>query len=119
MMSLKLFLRDTDQRALAVVGDSHALVFRQSTTYPAAADGQLGGPNDKASVPKCMVEFSALGEIDFDGFRELYTSTVHGTLGLVNIRSDVFLCIISGATRVATVRPGETVQRILSVDFCP
>lgn len=117
MMSLKLWLRDTRQRALAVVGDSHALVFRQSTTYP--ADGQVGGSNDKNSAPKCMVEFSALGEVDFDGFRELYTSTVHGTLGLVNIRNDVFLCIISGTTRVATVRPGETVQRILAVDFCP
>ena len=119
MMSLKLLLRDTHQRALAVVGDSHSLVFRQSTTYPTAADGQFGGPNDKASTPKCMVEFSALGDVDFAGFRELYTSTVHGTLGLVNIRSDVFLCIISGATRVATVRPGETVQKILSVAFCP
>jgi len=118
-MSLKLLLRDTHQRALAVVGDSRALVFRQSANYPVAADSQFGGPNDKASAPKCMVEFSALGDVDFTGFRELYKSTVHGTLGLVNIRSDVFLCIISGATRVATVRPGETVQRILSVDFCP
>lgn len=66
-----------------------------------------------------MVEFSAIDNVDLSGFRELSTATVQGTLGLVNINADVFLCTISGANRVATVRPGETIQKILSVDFCP
>lgn len=106
-MSLKLLLRDTHQRAFAVVGNSHALVFRQSNNYSTAADGQLDGTSFKASTTKCMVEFTALDDLDFTGFHELHTSTVHGTLGLINIQNDVFLCIISGSTRVATVRSGR------------
>ena len=117
-MSLKLLLHDSPQRALAVVGDSHALVFRHSA-YPTAAELQTNGPNVRSSAPKCMVEFSALDSVDFTNFRELHASTIHGTLGLININTDIFLCVISAASRVATVRPRETVQRILSVDFCP
>jgi hypothetical protein len=65
-----------------------------------------------------MVEFATLEDVDLTEYRSLRLSGVHGTLGLININADVFLCVISGAVRVAMVRPNETVQRILSVDFC-
>jgi hypothetical protein len=42
---------------------------------------------------------------------------VYGTLGLINIKTDVFLCVITEALPVAAVRPGENVQRITSVEF--
>lgn len=64
------------------------------------------------------MEFLRLNAIDLAEYRNLHSSAVYGTLGLVNINADVYLCVISGAIRVATVRPGETIQRILSVDFC-
>lgn len=64
------------------------------------------------------MEFSRLNAVDLTDYRTLHSSAVHGTLGLININADVYLCVISGAVRVATVRPGETVQRILSVEFC-
>ena len=112
-MSLRLLLRDSTQRSFAIAGDTYALIFRNSNANYASIDNATG------SGPKCMVEFSALDTVDLTGFRELHTAPVHGTLGLINVDADVFLCIISGATRVATVRPRETVQRILSVDFCP
>jgi hypothetical protein len=38
-------------------------------------------------------------------------------LGLISVGGDVFLCVVTHASRVATVRPGETVERILSVQF--
>ncbi|KAL9131869.1 MAG: hypothetical protein Q9217_000315 [Psora testacea] len=62
-----------------------------------------------------MVEFSS--SIDLSDYRVLRASGVHGTLGLINLGSEIFLCVISGAAHVATVRPNETVQRILSVEF--
>ena len=65
-----------------------------------------------------MVEFVALGTIDLTDYVPLHPSGVHGTLGLVNVNADVFLCVISGAVPVALVRPGEHVQRIVSVNFC-
>ncbi|KAI9880671.1 MAG: inositol polyphosphate 5-phosphatase [Pleopsidium flavum] len=63
-----------------------------------------------------MVEFSALNTISLEDYRTLNPS-VQGTLGLITINNDVFLCVVSGASRVASVRPGESVQRISSVDF--
>ena len=117
-MSLKLFIREHPQRAIAIIASSHALIFRYSASN-VGADIQPSGPNAKVSVPRCMVEFSALDAVDLTNYRELHASTVLGTLGLINVNTDIFLCIISGATRVATARPGETVQRITAVDFCP
>ncbi|KAG7007150.1 inositol-1,4,5-trisphosphate 5-phosphatase 1 [Physcia stellaris] len=117
-MPLKLLLREHPQRAIAVVANSHALVFRHSVSA-AGADSQASGPSGKISGPRCLVEFSALNAIDLTDYRELHGLTVHGTLGLINVKTDIFLCVITGASRVATVRPGETVQRITSVEFCP
>lgn len=65
-----------------------------------------------------MVEFAASDSIELDGYRTLTPSGVQGTLGLITINDDVFLGVVSGAARVASVRPGETVQRISSVEFC-
>lgn len=49
-----------------------------------------------------MVEFTAHKDVDLTDYRVLRASRVHGTLGLININADVFLCVISGAVRVAT-----------------
>lgn len=63
-----------------------------------------------------MVEFAAQNSIDLNGYRTV--STAQGTLGLITLNNDVFLCAIIGASQVASVRPGETVQKIHSVEFC-
>lgn len=64
-----------------------------------------------------MVEFSAADSVDLAEYRSLGTPSVHGTLGLITVNGDVFLVVVNGASKVATVRPGETVQRIHSVGF--
>ena len=115
-MSQRVLLRDYPQRAIAVVTDSHTLVLRHSASST-TSDLQGIVPTGKSSNPRCMVEFSALDAINLTDYRPL-SSGVYGTLGLININADVFLCVVSGSVRVATVRPGETVQRILSVEFC-
>lgn len=116
-MSLRLLLRQHPQRSLALVTDTHALVFRY--TQPAASPDSLnGGIGSKAQAPKCMVEFTALETLDLADYRAVHSSGVYGTLGLISIANDTFLCVISGAIRVATVRPNENVQRITSVNFC-
>jgi endonuclease/exonuclease/phosphatase family metal-dependent hydrolase len=52
-----------------------------------------------------------------EDYRTLSSLKVYGTLGLITIGRDVFLCVVSNARQVATVRPGEDVQQILSVEF--
>ena len=65
-----------------------------------------------------MVEFSRIDSVDLSDYRTLRSKKVFGTLGLINIDIDTYLCVITAASLVATVRPGEEVQRILSVEFC-
>ncbi len=111
-MSLRILLQDHPQRSIAIATNTHALVFCHSPST-AADGGSL-----KAAPPKSMVEFSSLNAIDLSRYRNLFHSGAHGTLGLININTDIFLCVISKAVRVATVRPGEYVQRIQAVEFC-
>jgi hypothetical protein len=64
-----------------------------------------------------MVEFSAISKKLLKDYRPLTPRPVYGTLGLIAINGEVFLSVITQAVRAATVRPGETVERIASVDF--
>jgi len=64
-----------------------------------------------------MVEFSPVDAVDLSDYRSLSSLSVYGTLGLITVNNDVFLCVVSSATKAATVRPEETVQRINSVEF--
>jgi hypothetical protein len=72
---------------------------------------------DGATAPKCMVEFADVESVDLSDYRTLSPLPVHGTLGLITISNDVFLCVVTGATKVAALRPGETVERIHGVEF--
>lgn len=116
-MSIQLLLRDHPQRAIALATESHALIFRHSNNSTTAIE-LYAHDSQKLPLHRCMVQFSRLNALDLTDFRTIHSSAVHGTLGLININADLYLCVISGAVRVATVRPGETIQRILSVDFC-
>lgn len=111
-MSLKVLLRDYGQRSIALVTATYALVFRNNS--PSASQSSI----PKAKTPRCIVEFAAVDDVDLSDYKSLRLLGVHGTLGLINVNQDVFLCIITAASSVATVRPGETVQRIVSVEFC-
>ena len=111
-MSLRVLLRDQSQRSIAIVTDSHALIFRHTSSHPSQ------GPLSKSTVPRCMVEFAALSAVDLTDYRPVRSSGVYGTLGLININKDVFLSVITAASPVATLRPGENVQKIVAVEFC-
>lgn len=122
-MSIRLLIREQPQRAIALATSTHVLIFRYS---PSSVDangsasrnasqtnlGVSGGPH-----PRCMVEFSTLEAVDLSDYRSLFSNSVHGTLGLVTVNNDVFLCVVSRATKAADVRPEETVQRIDAVEF--
>jgi len=64
-----------------------------------------------------MVEFADVSSVDLSDYRTLSPLPIHGTLGLITINNDVFLCVVTGAAKVANVRPGETVEKIYAVEF--
>ncbi|KAI9791793.1 MAG: inositol polyphosphate 5-phosphatase [Candelina submexicana] len=119
-MSVRVLLRDYPHRAIALVTSTHALIFRHS---PASTELRPNGSNtsiqsqNSSISARCMVEFSLLGSTDLSDYRSLSSLPIQGTLGLITISNDIFICLVSGASRVATVRPGETVQRIHAVEF--
>jgi len=125
-MSIRVLIRDNPTRAIALVTPTHALVFRHSqSTADAVHNGSLSSLQsaqsrasmDSQTAPRCMVEFSALNSLDLSDYRTLSPLPVHGTLGLITVGYDVFLCVVAGASKVASLRPGETVERIHGVEF--
>jgi hypothetical protein len=120
-MSIRVLIKEYPHRAIALSTPSHVLVLRHSsssTDYnanPNASSTSLG--SNGAGAARCMVEFSRIEDVDLNDYRALHSVNAHGTLGLITVNSDVFLVVVNGASKVATVRPGETVQRIHSVGF--
>ncbi|CAI7635984.1 unnamed protein product [Penicillium glandicola] len=104
MSNLRVLCRDHPQRTIALVSSDHALIFHYTSTNTSA----------KGS-PRCQVEFSDLREADLEGYRRLGYG--YGTLGLVTLNEDVFVCVVTSSSQAATVRPGETVSRIDNVGF--
>jgi hypothetical protein len=81
-----------------------------------ASSLSLNSANRGGLTPRCMVEFGDLTSINLEHFHPV--TTARGTLGLITLNNDVFLCVITGSEEVATVRPLETVQKIFAVEFC-
>jgi hypothetical protein len=118
-MSIRILRRDHPHRAIALIAPSHALIFRHSvsTTQGSFTSFHSIQASSSASNNRCMVEFSILESVDLNDYKTLSPLPVQGTLGLITVNNDVFICVVTGATRVATVRPGEAVQRIDAVEF--
>ncbi|KAG4029922.1 hypothetical protein MFRU_014g02140 [Monilinia fructicola] len=125
-MSIRVLLREYPHRSIALVTPTHTLIFRHSpSTNDPITNGLLNpiySVNPRASadgvtVPKCMVEFADVSSVDLSDYRTLSLKPVQGTLGLITVSNDVFLCVITGTARVAQVRPGETVEKIHGVEF--
>jgi hypothetical protein len=94
-----------------VATSEDALIFQHSLGE--SAGNALPADN---GTQRCLVEFASLSSIDLKGYRTLGSG--YGTLGLVTLDHDVFVCIVTRSSKAATVRPGETVLRIEDVDFC-
>ncbi|KLJ07684.1 hypothetical protein EMPG_16845 [Blastomyces silverae] len=110
-MSLRVLCRDRPDRSLALISDDHALILHHVPVTESASTTSYSN----VSPPKCHIEFASLDALGLSGYRTL--GRAHGTLGLIALNSDIFLCTISHASQAATVRPGETVQRIINVEF--
>jgi len=109
-----------DPRSIALRSSGanpYALIFRHSSRA-----------EDKKN--RCVVEFLPWKDVSERGeYKLLQSVEVYGSLGLVDIdhgiqvpglpwlTRDVFICVITGRHRVATIRPGETVDRIHAVEF--
>ena len=121
-MSVKVLLQDGLHRTLALSTNDAVLVFRHShSTAGSVSQDDLsaitasGNLSKSTAPPQCMVEFGPRESLDLSEYRTVGSG--HGTLGLITLNNDVFICVVTGSTQVANVRPGETVQKIHAVEF--
>jgi hypothetical protein len=121
-MSIRVLIKDYPHRAIALTTATHALVLRYSTSstdHNAFSNSSQTSFSGNASAgARAMVEFSTVGDVDLSDYRAVNLRNCTGTLGLITVNGDIFLVVVSGASKVATVRPGETVQKINAVAFC-
>ncbi|ANZ77981.1 BA75_05085T0 [Komagataella pastoris] len=66
---------------------------------------------------QCAVDFVEKESFSPKHMKPLSRNKAHGFLGLINVNEDVFLCVITGKTEVATPIDGETVNKIYNVEF--
>ncbi|KAF8463265.1 SacI homology domain-containing protein [Kalaharituber pfeilii] len=117
-MSVKVLLKEYPRRSLALVTSDHALVFHHNPNASHDSNSSTFGSvlEKNATAPRIMVEFSSLSAVDLHDYRPI-SHPCKGTLGLMALGGDVFICLVNGSSHVATVRPGERVERIQSVEF--
>lgn len=121
-MSIRVLIKEYPHRAIALTTATHALVLRHSSSSTDqngfANASQTSLSSNGSAGARAMVEFSSIGDLDLSEYRAVNLSNAHGTLGLITVNGDIFLVVVSSASKVATVRPGETIQRINAVAFC-
>ncbi|KAK6507067.1 inositol polyphosphate 5-phosphatase [Arthrobotrys musiformis] len=140
---IRILLKSHPHRSIALCAPNHVLTFRHNP----AASHHAPAPSFAANLPynnnnsgsnsslnvsasgangnhhgsgtaACMVDFSERSEVDLSDYHPMGSALpCRGTLGLISLNGDVFLCVVTGASLVATVRPGETVYRIHAVEF--
>ncbi|KAG9307113.1 hypothetical protein G9A89_016941 [Geosiphon pyriformis] len=105
-MELFVLVKD-DPRSLAVYSNStsskFALIFEKTA---------------QISKPQCHVEFCPGSEFDFQGYRSLNSRLhIYGILGLIQVDNDIFITVVTECKPIGQVRPGESVYRIIDVEF--
>jgi len=124
-MTTQVLIRERPHRAVALANPTHVLILRHSPSPSTAqvtnaSTISLQSENSNTGYtggPRCIVELADVRETDLDGYRSV-DRKVLGTLGLMTVDNDIFLCVLKGARKIADVRPGETVMRIHDVAFC-
>lgn len=119
-MSIHILVSEYPSRSIALVTNSHALIFRCCSTGTSNSNANImvsGLSTVDSGTSRCIVEFLAKDCIDLNYYQLLSPLPVHGTLGLITINNIIFICVVTGATRVASIRPGETAEKIYGVEF--
>ncbi|RAL15693.1 SacI domain and endonuclease/exonuclease/phosphatase family protein [Aspergillus homomorphus CBS 101889] len=107
MANLRIYTRDFPQRIVALATVEYVLIFQAETLSEQRRDGE--------TTTRCLVDLVPVSSVNLEDYQ--IRGSGYGTLGLINLDDDVFLSVITGSSKAATVRPGESVYRIDTVDF--
>lgn len=96
---MRLLIKE-EPRTLALQSESHVLVFRYIS-----------------DAHRCAIELLNVQDFHDEKYKPLTRSSVSGFIGFIEIKQDIFICVITGKFQVANPVEGESVDKIMSVEF--
>ena len=100
-----ILVQKEPERKIALVSDSYAVIFKSVTSQK------------DSSRPLCAIELLPKAELRNYSFQKMTSHEIHGFIGLIELDGLIFICTITGKSKVAQPIPGETVNKIFAVDF--
>lgn len=106
---MNIYISESPERIIAIISKQYGLIIK--------AVQPENNYNRNLHKPLCSIELVPKDSLSNQGFVRLTSSEVHGFIGLIEIDNRIFIAAITGKSKVAAPIPGETVNKILSVDF--
>lgn len=103
-----LYRQSYPTTALVLASDTHTLTFRKPTSS--------GSSTASSSSPQIELSFESISTFDVVGCT--LVRNVHGSLGLVQLAGEIFLCVITSSVSLTSrYVTQEHVSRIMAVEF--
>ncbi|KAK5959481.1 phosphatidylinositol-3-/phosphoinositide 5-phosphatase INP52 PWA37_003440 [Arxiozyma heterogenica] len=103
-MRLYVSNRHSEDKRIALVSESHALIFQAINGFDTRSKS-------------CSLTLVPREELKNQGYKRLTYREIFGFIGLIEVDNNIFIGTITGASKVASPIPGETVNKIYAVDF--
>ncbi|SCV03751.1 LAME_0H12926g1_1 [Lachancea meyersii CBS 8951] len=100
---MQILVQRGAERKIALTSDAYALIFNAVK-------------NGDHSKPLCAIELLPKSRVGVS-FQKMTSHEVHGFIGLIELEGLIFICTITGKTKVAQPVPKEAVNKIFAVDF--
>ncbi|SCU82953.1 LADA_0C08856g1_1 [Lachancea dasiensis] len=101
---MRILVQRSGERKVALVSEAYALIFK-------AVENE-----EDRTKPLCAIELLPASKIS-SSYQKMTSHEVHGFIGLIELDGLIFICTITGKTKVAQPVPKETVNKIFAVDF--
>lgn len=97
-----------EHRSIALSSNGFSLVFRDVDSITKG-----NAPKSNKTSPRCIIEFLPS---KLDDYRAV-PITCFGFLGLIYVKQQVFLCVITRRQEIGSVRPNDKIYRVCDVEF--
>ncbi|SCU81660.1 LAFA_0C06414g1_1 [Lachancea sp. 'fantastica'] len=101
---MQILVQRGAERKIALASEGYALIFNSVEN------------EEDRNKPLCAIELLPKTRVG-PSYQRMTSHEVHGFIGLIELEGLIFICTITGKTKVAQPVPKETVNKIYAVDF--
>ncbi|CDR46242.1 CYFA0S22e01640g1_1 [Cyberlindnera fabianii] len=80
----------------------------------------LHAPKSTATAtqpPQCLIHFEPLATRDLSEYEEIISTPFYGLVGMLFVKGNVFLAVITDHVQVCSPRPSETIYKVKDTEF--